>query len=734
MFMPPKDKFITTSSKSSTNNTPVQYVKGVGPKLGAIFGNRDIYTVKDLLQFFPRTYEDRTQVQKISELTEGARASLTVRVLSQRMIPIAKFGKDLLEVRCANDSGSLSLKWFHPPRGIEKRFQVGVQFGVSGKVKFYQGRPEMVHPEVTWGVSADFGDEPVQHHNFGRMVPVYVEIEGVSSRTLRNVLWQALENYSSVLTEDLPEYLLTRWNLPQYSPSIRALHFPPDDSEFSLEKLVAFKTPAHQRLIYGEFFKFEYLMLRQRLQATKSCANSYGNKGGKEGVRDLVKKLPFQLTGDQKKAIQEILKDIQEPHPMSRLVQGDVGSGKTVVALLAAACVIAEGGQVALMVPTEILAEQHFASVQKLFRTDIPVAILTGKSTTTERVKVQNRLLKGEPLLLVGTHALLEDPVQFKQLDLVLIDEQHRFGVDQRRTLKNKGVRESGSHKTHPHSLILSATPIPRTLAMTAFGDLAVTLIKEMPPGRSPVETHVVREKGQRTRAYQKIKSELKAGRQAYFIYPLVNDSEAEGFTQLKSAIAEAENLAHEIFPEFKVGLLHGQMKNEEKVKIMNEFKRGEIQILVSTTVVEVGVDVPNSTVMVIEHAERFGLSQLHQLRGRVGRGSLQSYCYLFTAAKEEGTSANRLEVLEQTQDGFKIAEADLEIRGPGEFLGTRQAGGLPFKVGNLVRDAEWLVRAREDAISILKEDPDLSDPKHLVFKQYLQREGGAAGARLFTY
>ncbi|MBI2711553.1 MAG: ATP-dependent DNA helicase RecG [Bdellovibrio sp.] len=748
-----KDKFITTFSKSTTNSpsrkprklpesipgspqdTLVQFVKGVGPKLGTIFANRDIQTVRDLFNFFPRTYEDRTRVQKISDLTEGARATLSVRVQSQRMIPIAKFGKSLLEVRCANESGTLSLKWFHPPRGIEKRFQPGIQVGVSGKVKFYQGRPEIVHPEITWGVSSDLGEDGPHHHSFGRMVPVYVEIEGVTSRTLRNILWQALESFGGTLPEELPDNLLQKWSLPRLAPSVRALHFPPEEAAYSLEKLVSFRTPAHERLIYGEFFKFEYLMLRKRLQTTRVNALSFGRREGRDQMESLAKSLPFRLTGDQKRAVEDIFKDLLQPHPMSRLVQGDVGSGKTVVAFLTAAAVIAEGGQVALMVPTEILAEQHFRSCQSLFQGKLPAALLTGKSTGPERSQIQKRLGSGEPMILIGTHALLEDPVQFQCLDYVLIDEQHRFGVDQRRTLKSKGIRTlANGTQVHPHSLILSATPIPRTLAMTAFGDLVVTLIREMPPGRSPVITKVVRDKTQRAKAYLQIQNELKSGRQAYFIYPLVSDSEAEGFTQLKSAIAEAENLATEVFPEFRVGLLHGQMKNDEKVATMERFKKGEIQVLVSTTVVEVGVDVPNSTVMVIEHAERFGLSQLHQLRGRVGRGSLQSYCYLFTTAKEEGPTSTRLEVLEETQDGFKIAEADLEIRGPGEFLGTRQSGGLPFKVANLVRDAEWLIRAREDAIQILKEDPELKDTKNSALRQYFVREGGRAGERLFTF
>jgi ATP-dependent DNA helicase RecG len=387
------------------------------------------------------------------------------------------------------------------------------------------------------------------------------------------------------------------------------------------------------------------------------------------------------------------------------------------------------------MAPTEILAEQHYKNAIKLFGGKLNVALLTGKTPTSERNALFPRLAAGEPILLIGTHAVLEDPVVFKNLCYTLIDEQHRFGVEQRRTLRQKGTRKDPATggMILPHNLILTATPIPRTLALTAYGDLAVTSITELPPGRTPILTKLVKDKAEQAKAYQTIRDELKAGHQAYFIYPLVNDSEAEGFTQLKSAVAEAENLQHEIFPEYKVGLLHGQMRPDEKAKIMDQFQRKEIHILVSTTVVEVGVDVPNATIMVIEHAERFGLSQLHQLRGRVGRGAKQSYCFLFTHAKTGEVTSMRLDVLEKTNDGFKIAEADLEIRGPGEFLGTRQSGGLPFRMAHLVRDREWLLKARDDASELLKTDPELVLPEHLPLRRYYEREGNTQFERLKT-
>lgn len=731
-----RDKSITTSSKSSTNSeVPIQFVKGVGPRLGAVFNSRQIYHVRDLLYFFPRTYQDRSHFNKIAELEDGVTTTLSVTVVNSRQIPIHRLGKSILEVRCEDETGQLSLKWFHSPRGMEKRFIQGVQLMITGKIKFYMNRPEMVHPEITWGVSSETV-ETESHHNVGRVVPVYTELEGIPSRTLRKVLWEALQKYSSSLIEDLPSYLLERRELFPLREAVNALHFPPENEVFELSSLADFNTPAHHRLIYGEFFKFEYLMLRRKMNIEKQFSISFGALKGNAEVERLKQMLPFQLTRGQNEALNEILKDFSEPHPMNRLVQGDVGSGKTAVAFLSAACVLAEGGQAALMAPTEILAEQHYKNAFKLFQGKLAVGLLTGKTSQSERNTLHRRLSSGEPLLLIGTHALIEDSVVFNGLAYVMVDEQHRFGVEQRRTLRQKGVRvEPGSNKKIlPHSLILTATPIPRTLALTAFGDLSVSSIRELPPGRSPVKTRVVRDRSGKLGCYEQIRQELVSGRQAYFIYPLVNDSEAEGFTQLKSAVSEAELLAQEVFPEFQVGLLHGQMSPQDKASIMERFQQGKVQILVSTTVVEVGVDVPNATIIAIEHAERFGLSQLHQLRGRVGRGKFQSYCFLFSGQKPgDAQQPTRLEVLEETQDGFKIAEADLEIRGPGEFLGTRQAGGLPFKLANLVRDREWLLLAREDAIEVMAKDPDLTRPEHQPLRSYYEREGGVQFGRLQT-
>jgi ATP-dependent DNA helicase RecG len=735
--MLPKASSGTTSSKSNTapDFTPIQFVKGVGPRLGVVFENRGIRTVRDVLYFFPRAYEDRTKLSTVADLQADQIATIPLKVISVKRVPL-RTGRSMLDVRAGDETGTISLKWFHVPRGMDQRFQPGKEIIATGTVKRYMGRVEIAHPEITWStsvVAADKSAPGAGAAHVGRTVPIYVEIEGVSSRILRNVLFEALNKYTGELTEDLPARLLEKYALPRLGTALKQIHFPSDAAE--VEKLVEFDTPAHWRLIYEEFFKFEYLVLRQRLRMEKALAVLCGMNGGQEASRALEKILPFKLTGGQSQAVAEILRDIAQSHPMNRLIQGDVGSGKTAVAFLTAGCVLAEGGQAALMAPTEILAEQHYRNAVKTFGGRLNVALLTGKTTAAERAHLLARLAAGEPILLIGTHALIEDPVVFKNLVYVMIDEQHRFGVEQRRALRKKGSGkdEKTGRVSLPHTLILTATPIPRTLALTAYGDLAVSSIHELPPGRSPIKTKVAREKNERTNAIEVIRKELQAGHQAYFIYPLVNDSEAEGFTSMKSAVAEAERLSTEVFPEFKVGLLHGQMSSDEKSTVMERFKRGELNVLVSTTVVEVGVDVPNATIMVVEHAERFGLSQLHQLRGRVGRGSAQSFCFLFSKPYTAEATSQRLDVLEQTQDGFKIAEADLEIRGPGEFLGTRQAGGLPFRLAHLVRDREWLLRARDDVMEILREDPNLEAAEHAALRRYFEREGKAQFERLKT-
>ena len=691
-----------------------------------------------MMFFFPRSYEDRTKILSISELKPEIKSSVSVRVLSSRKIPTRGYGKSIFEVRCEDGTGSLSLKWFHLPRGMEQKFQPGAHLVATGKPKLYMGKPEIIHPEISFGkaISTQQAESKNDPLHVGRLIPVYVEIDGIPTRSLRKILWDTLKGFNQTICDDIPEQFIRKHLLPDIRESIEKIHFPDssDDNHQSIQDLIDFKTPYHSRLIYDEFFKFEFLVLKQKLTMEKENAVSIGLSGGKKATLDLQTHLPFVLTKDQKSSISDVLQDLSRQSPMNRLIQGDVGSGKTAVALLSACAPIVEGHQVAFMAPTEILAEQHAINAKKLFQNKIQVELITGKTTNSERNRIQEKLLLGAPLLLIGTHALIEDTVEFKNLALVIIDEQHRFGVEQRRALRNKGSKihpETGK-KVTPHCLVLTATPIPRTLALTAYGDLDISIIREMPPGRSPPSTKVIRGSA-RQKTYDFIEKELESGRQAYFIYPLVNESEAEGFQSLKAASIEAEHLQREIFPKYKVGLLHGQMKSQEKDAVMAQFKNNEIQILVSTTVVEVGVDVPNATVICIEHAERFGLSQLHQLRGRIGRGRHKSYCFYFTHDKTSETTDERLSVLESTNDGFEISEADLKLRGPGEFLGTKQAGSLPFKIADLVRDREWLIKARDDAMILLKSDPLLHLSENLPLKLYYEREGSLQFDRLKT-
>lgn len=726
--MPQKANSATKSSNSVTTSeggleTPIQFVKGVGPRLGVVFRSRDIHTVRDLLYFFPRNYEDRQILKSVSDIQSGEKATVSVEVISARKIPV-RFGKSrfILEARTQDSSGILLLKWFHFYPSLEQKLKPGVQVMATGTIKDFRSSREMVHPEITWNTAAST-EEPASSQHFGRTVPIYTEIEGVSTKILRTILWNALEKFLPYVKEDLPPFLLNQHRLPDLQTAIRTLHFPED--QVSLKELMDFTTPSHQRLIYEEFLKFQFMVLKNRAERQKKDAIAIPLKATQKTLEALLPRLPFQLTGDQKKALTDIMTDLSNPHPMNRLIQGDVGSGKTVVSLLSAAMFMDAGLQTTLMAPTEILAEQHYKNALKIWGDTYAVYLWTGKTKASERVKLSEKLASGQPLLLIGTHALIEDTVQFKKLALVMIDEQHRFGVEQRRALRSKA-------DLPPHLLVLTATPIPRTLALTAYGELSNSQIKEMPPGRQPIETQVITE-SRRFTAYEKIRTELEQGRQAYFVCPLVEDSETEGFEDLKSVQSEVDILSKEIFPQFKVGLLHGQMKNEDKNRIMDAFKRKELDILVSTTVIEVGVDVPNATVIVVEHAERFGLSQLHQLRGRVGRGSHLSYCYLMTGPRVNEWTEKRLSTLEKTTDGFKIAEVDLEWRGPGEFLGTRQAGGLPFKLANLVRDQEWLTRARDDAQKLLDLDPELSDAAHDSLRRFFVREGHVQFDRLKT-
>lgn len=698
-----KEGLLTKSLKSSISETSVQYVKGVGPGVAKLLAIRDINTVRDLLYFFPRKYEDRTQATTIANAQPGEKTTFHVQVEEVRKLNLRgnRF-KSMLEIRVADNSGKLWLKWFRAPSGYENRFKPGQSLHVTGVIKIFQNRKEIIHPEIDLSSTpaASLINEVEENAtieksaHLGRIVPIYTDIPNITPRAYRKIVHSALEAYVPQMSDPLPKHLLSKHNLPELGPSLRNIHFPDVKwSDEEINRLLNFNTPYQHRLIYEEFLLFQLLVLnkkasRQEIQSIKVSLDRSNT------VYEHWKKLlPFTLTNDQQKCINEIFLDFDSGRASHRLIQGDVGSGKTIVAMLAGASLIAEGYQVALMAPTEVLAEQHFKTAKKIFGDKIHFELWMGSTPESQRKLIQADLSKGRPLFLIGTHALIQDGIEMPQLGLVLIDEQHRFGVEQRRKLVQKG-------KT-PHFLSFSATPIPRSLAITLYGDLSVSIIREKPPGRTPIHTKFYTQ-SDKTPVYDLIKNELNQGRQAYFVYPLIQESEADGFQYLKSVEKESAILQREIFPDYKIRYFHGNFAPAEKEKTLQDFKDRKFDILVSTTVIEVGIDVPNATVMVIENAERFGLSQLHQLRGRVGRGQYDSYCFLMANSRISEKTAERLQFLAQNEDGFDIAEFDLKIRGAGELLGTRQAGAVEFQMGDLVRDQVWMIKAREDAEQLI--------------------------------
>ena len=680
-------------------DTPVQYLKGVGPKLGEVLRRRGAGTVDQLLNWYPRSYEDRRRALSISSLRPDQLVSLKARVQQVRSIPLGKSRRRIYEVVVADNSGRLSCKYFRVPyRGYFERFEPGQEVRISGKVIEYRGRIEIHHPDI----HPVNQDEEVEDS----LLPLYTETEGVSAFKLRKIMATALaERKKREVAEPLPPWLMQKYSLMTHSQALEQIHQPPKDQG---DLFLNFKAPAQKRLIFEEFFWLELHLAKRKSGWVKEAAPAMTGPG--ELMEALEASLEFQLTGAQKRALAEILSDLRQPHPMHRLVQGDVGCGKTLVALMAACFVQESGFQSAIMVPTEILAEQHYKNAKaRLEPLGLKVALLTGMMKAKERSQTLEALRSGQIDLAIGTHALIQEDVEFNNLGLVVIDEQHRFGVEQRQKLKCKGLS--------PHFLVMTATPIPRTLAMTVYGDLDVSVIDELPSGRIPIVTRKTFA-SKRPQVMGFVAEQIEKGRQAYIVYPLVEESEK---LDLKNAVEEFERIQGE-FPQFKVGLLHGRMKAAEKDEVMRAFRAGDTQILVSTTVIEVGVDVPNANIMVIEHAERFGLSQLHQLRGRVGRGPYKSYCVLVLGYAVSEVAQKRAEIMESSSDGFRIAEADLELRGPGEFLGQRQSGLPGFKMANLVRDIELLKAAREAAFALVKADPNLEKPEHQVLRGHLDQ------------
>jgi ATP-dependent DNA helicase RecG len=684
--------------------TPIQYVKGVGPKLAKLFERKGILTVEDALYFLPRCYEDRRNLRKISDLKAGRKETGFGEILLSGVAFYQNRRKRVFEAVMGDGSGVITLKWFHGnERYLRERFKKGHKLIFSGDVRWFNHQKEIHHPDVEM---VD-GDIEKDYLNFKRIVPIYSETEGLHQRTLRRLMKTILDGYADELLSPIPAEIVQRQELIDFPEAFRKVHFPPEDE--SMEGLNLYRSDGHRRIIFDEFFFLELGMALKKRGMALETGISFQTDGLL--IRRLFNLLSFQLTRAQEKVWAEIKEDLEKPHPMNRLIQGDVGSGKTVVALLACLYVIECGYQAAIMAPTEVLAEQHYLNLHRWVEPlGVHVALLTSSIKSSEREDLYQRIRRGDVQLVIGTHAVIQEAVEFHRLGLAIVDEQHKFGVVQRGLLKKKGE--------NPDVLVMTATPIPRTLAMTIYGDLDVSLIDEMPPGRMPVETQVFTESA-RGRVYRIMGEEVRKGRQAFIVYPLVEESEK---LDLKDATRMAEHLQKDVFPEFRIGLLHGRLKSEEKEAIMMEFKEGGIQILVATTVIEVGIDIPNASVMAVEHAERFGLSQLHQLRGRIGRGRYPSKCILLAQYRSSEEAKVRLRAMEKTNDGFKIAEEDLTLRGPGEFFGTRQSGLPDFRVAHIVRDTPILIEARKEAFRLVQEDPALTHPSHSILKDRLMR------------
>jgi ATP-dependent DNA helicase RecG len=659
--------------------TPLQFLKGVGPRRAADLERAGLLTVEDLLYRFPLRYEDRSRLQTIASLRAGRAASVAGRVLACGLRSTRRPGFKIFEAAIDDATGSLRAVWLNQPF-LKEIFARGQQVVLYGLVEM-RGSASL---QITNPQYEILDDEEGETIHTGRIVPVYEKTGAVTPKMQRRLVWDALQQVPPDLPDLVPEDIRVRLGLPSRYAALYATHFPPED--VSVDALNLFRTPPQRRLIFEEAFLFQMGVCARRQVAAgehKPIAVHVDDR-----IRDSARTvLPFRLTNGQKQAVKDIVDDMQRDRPMNRLLQGDVGAGKTIVALLAAIVAMENGLQVAFMAPTEILAEQHFANISRLLQPSrFRVALLTGATTSAARREQLAEVAGGSIQLVVGTHALVQGDVTFRQLGLVVIDEQHRFGVLQRATLRAKGL--------HPDVLVMTATPIPRTLALTVYGDLDVSMIRELPAGRLPVKT-VAKPESRRDEMYAFVREQLDAGRQAYVVYPLVEESAK---VDVKAATEMADHLAQEIFPAYRIGLLHGRLKADAKDRVMKAFAAGELQILVSTTVVEVGVDVPNASVMIVEHAERFGLSQLHQLRGRVGRDRHQSACFLLYQSPLTDEARERLKAMTDTTDGFEIAERDLTLRGPGDFFGTRQAGMPTFRMVDLVRDRELLDLAQREA------------------------------------
>jgi ATP-dependent DNA helicase RecG len=698
---PPRPVYKAPEPRQPGLSAPLTVVNGIGPKIAQSFEKLGLKTLEDLLYYFPRRYDDYTRLKPINRLEYGEEVTVLGTIQAIQTRPIRGGMSQLTEVVLSDGTGNLRLSWFNRP-WIATQFHKGDQVVVSGKLDQYLGRLVMNAPEVE--------ELEKEHLHTSRIVPVYALTATVTQKSLRKLIYQAVTFWGPRVPDHMPASIRSALKMLDLGTALVQAHFP--DSQDSLDL-------ARWRLAFDEILLLQLGVLRQK-QLWKS-AEARVFETPEEWLQDRLALLPYQLTGAQLRSIADIRSDLGSGRPMDRLLQGDVGSGKTVVAAMAMAIVARTGAQAAIMAPTGILAEQHHRGLSRLlcsaaegqepFLQPEQIRLLVGDTTAAEKQSIREGIANGNIKLLIGTHALIEDPVVFNDLQLVIIDEQHRFGVAQRAALRSKG--------NSPHLLVMTATPIPRSLALTVYGDLDLSVMDEMPAGRQPIETHIVRPL-ERERAYQLIQSQIAQGHQAFIIYPLVEQSEKdEGL----AAVEDHARLQKEVFPKLKLGLLHGRLRPEEKDAVMTRFRNREFDILVSTSVVEVGVDIPNATVMLIEGANRFGLAQLHQFRGRVGRGDAASFCLLIPD-KEDAAENQRLNAMEESNDGFVLAERDLEQRGPGDFLGTRQAGLAELQMAKLT-DVHLIEKARQQAQNLFQADPDLSRPENRLLAEKLDNFWG---------
>lgn len=693
---PPYQEASTNKESLEALGQSVQFVPGVGPRRAIQFEKLGIRSIEDLLYHLPFRYEDRRSLATIRDMRVGDTVSVIGEITHMAERFVGRRRRRILEGVLRDDTGLMVLTWFHQITFFKSRYQVGQRCLVHGKVESdFGAQKRMVHPEVD--ASIELGARG--------LLPVYNKPTTMTVATMRKLVHDAVDQWSARLPSVLPKPVVEAAQVTDLRTAMAMLHHP--KPEANLEALNQNRSVAHRSLVFDELFFLQLGMALRKRSVQREEGLSLPVRGTL--TKRLHELLPFALTAAQQRVLGEIYDDMRAPHPLHRLVQGDVGSGKTIVALFAALVAIENGYQAAFMAPTELLAEQHYATLERFASAlGVRVVLLTGEKKGAQRREARARIREGDVDLVVGTHALIQDGVEFKAIGLGVIDEQHRFGVLQRAALRRLGGT--------PDILLMTATPIPRTLAMAVYGDLDISVIDEMPPGRTPVRT-LLRHDGERAKVYDLVKRELDCGRQGYVVYPLVESSDE---IDLRDATTMAEELARQVFPSYRVGLMHGRMKGSEKDAVMRRFKAGDIQLLVSTTVIEVGIDVPNATIMVVEHAERFGLAQLHQLRGRVGRGPDAALCVLLTPFYRGEDVQKRLQAMASTHDGFKIAEADLEIRGPGEMLGTRQSGLPDFRVANLIRDARVLEDARSAATRWLAEDPNLELPQSKALRAVL--------------